>query len=291
MNYTVHPAPEPLRDYIHHLWTVVLDGQEPPDLTMKFFATCAPCIVFQHRNGRSAITHRIAGGVRETCNRSHPTLFIRGPITRPFHCIAKGAPTAIGIELKPQALTALFGIGAGELRDGVVELNAFSTSNLNEQLLHAQSRQDQIGLLTRFLTAKAEGGRRKDELVTQSLRLIGRNVGAMHVRNLLKLLNVSERQFERRFARAVGVPASFYVRVMRFQEAIRLMQAGRFGRLIDIAYDLGYMDQSHFIKDVKEFTGTTPSNLSHAIDECATMAPYRTLVGQRVLIQQKTLGL
>lgn len=287
MKYTVHPPPEPLRDYVDHLWTVAVDGEEPPGLTMKFFATCTPCIVFQHHDGRSAITHRIVGGVREACNQSHPTSFIRGPITQPFHCIAAGAPTAIGIELKPQALNTLLGIDVAELRDGLVELNEFSTANLNERLLNARSRQDQIAWLTRFLTAKAVARQPKDELVTQSLRLIDGNVGSIRVRNLLKCLNVSERQFERRFARAVGVPASFYLRVIRFKETVRLMQAGRFDRLTDIAYDLGYTDQSHFIKDVKEFTGSIPSDFSHAVDECAAMTRYRRLVRQRVLIQQK----
>jgi len=244
--------------------------------------------VFQHHDGRSAITHRITSGVREACNKSHPTSFIRGPITRPFHCITEGAPTAIGIELKPQALNTLVGIDVAELSDGLVELNAFSPSNLNEQLLNAKNQHDQIAMLTGFLTARARAVRGKDRVVTQSLRLIDENVGSMHVRNLLKCLNVSERQFERRFARAVGVPASYYLRVMRFQETIRRMQAGRFERLTDIAFDLGYTDQSHFIKDIKEFTGSTPKDLSYAVEECGVMTPYRRLVRQRILIRQNS---
>jgi AraC-like DNA-binding protein len=99
-------------------------------------------------------------------------------------------------------------------------------------------------------------------------------------------LTVSERQFERRFMRAVGIPASLYLRITRFQEAVRLMKAGRIERLADIAYELGYTDQSHFIKDTREFTGYTPKSLSHAVEESSTMARYRTLVRQRILIQQ-----
>jgi AraC-like DNA-binding protein len=288
MNYSIHPAPEPLRDYVEHLWTVAVDRDEPSDLTLKFFVTCAPCLVFQHHNGRSAITHRITNGVRKPCNKSHPTLFIRGPITQPFHCVTEGALTAMGIELKPQALNTLLGIDVAELSDGLVELNAFSPGNLNEQLLNTKSRQHQLALLTGFLMAKARAGRPKDELVNQSLRLMDEKVGSMHVRILLKCLNVSERQFERRFTRGVGLPASFYLRVMRFQETVRLMQAGRFARLTDIAYHLGYTDQSHFIKDIKEFSGSTPKDLSHAVQECAAMRRYQTIVRQRILIRQNS---
>jgi AraC-like DNA-binding protein len=64
------------------------------------------------------------------------------------------------------------------------------------------------------------------------------------------------------------------------------MKAGRINKLSDIAYELGYTDQSHFIKDTKEFTRYTPKSLSQAVDECGRMTLHRTLVRQRILIQQ-----
>lgn len=288
MKYIVHPPPEPLKDYVEHLWIIAVNGEESPDLTLKFFVTCAPCIVFQHHNGRSAIARRIPGFGGEVCNRNHPTSFIRGPISRPFQCVTEGTAIAIGVELKPQALNTLFQIDAAELTDGIVTLDAFAMENLNEQMLNADSERDQIALVTRFLRKRASGSPRTDSLVAESLRLIHGNTGSIHVRDLLKRLNVSERQFERRFSRAVGVPASLYLRIMRFQQAVRLMKAGRAERLSEIAYDLGYTDQSHFIKDTREFSGYTPKNLSHAVEECVTTSRYRTLVRQRILIQQDT---
>lgn len=102
---------------------------------------------------------------------------------------------------------------------------------------------------------------RADSLVALGLQLIHERKGSVDVLQLLKRLHVSERQFERRFSRAVGIAASRYIRIMRFQEAVRLMKAGIVGKLPDMAHDLGYTDQSHFIKDVRPFTGYTPSNL------------------------------
>jgi AraC-like DNA-binding protein len=284
MKYTVYPPPEALRKYVAHLWTVEPGGDGPPDLTLNFFVTCAPCIVFQHRNGRSAITRKITGGAHQAGHGSHPTTFIRGPITQPFQYITEGAPTAIGVELKPQALNALFDIDVAALTDGTVELNAFSRDNLNERLLNANGRRDRIAVLTRFLMAKADAPRQHDSLVAQSLWLIHGSVGT-RVRDLFKHVHVSERQFERRFARVTGVRASFYLRIRRFQEAVRLMKAGQFERLSDIAYDLGYTDQSHFIKDTREFTGYTPKRLSRAVEDCAAMTRYRTLIRERVLMR------
>jgi AraC-like DNA-binding protein len=273
---------------VEHLWTVELDGVEPPELTLRFFVTCAPCLVFQHHNGRSAITGRITASGRRARLEHHPTSFIRGPITQPFQCLTEGVVTAIGVELKPQALNTLLDVDVSELSDRKVELDALSTDHLNEQLLNAEHQRDQIALLTQFLTGKAAASRPSDSLVTRSLQLMDRSAGSIRVRDLLKRLNVSERQFERRFARAVGVPASLYLRIVRFQKAVQLMNVGRVERLSDIAYELGYADQSHFIKDIREFTGGTPKSLSHAVEECAAMTRYRTLVRQRILIWQNS---
>lgn len=286
MKYSVHPPPEALRDYVDHLWTIAVDVDEPHNLTLKFFVTCAPCIVFQHHNGRSAIARRIPASGRELCNGNHPTSFIRGAITQPFQFVTEGTLTAIGVELKPQALNTLLSVDAAELSDGIVELNAFSKDNLNEQLLNADDELDRIAAITRFLTMRADASPRADSLVAEGLRLIHGNIGSIHVRELLKRLNVSERQFERRFGRSVGTPASRYIRITRFQEALRRMKAGRVARMSDMAYDLGYTDQSHFIKDVRQFTGYTPRNLFQEVDESVATTGYRTLVRQRVLVGQ-----
>ncbi len=286
MKYTVYRPPEPLRDYVDHLWTVAMDGDEPHNLTLKFFVTCAPCIVFQHHNGRSAIARKIPDSGGEVCHENHPTSFIRGAITRPFQCDTEATPNAIGVELKPHALHTLLHVNAAELSDGIVELNAFSKDNLSEQLLNADNERDRIAVVTNFLTTKAVASPRADSLVAQGLRLIHENIGSIHVRQLLKRLNVSERQFERRFGRTVGLAASRYIRIMRFQEAVQLMKAGKAERLTDMAYDLGYTDQPHFIKDVRQFTGYTPRNLLHELQECVAIPPDRTLVRQRVLIRQ-----
>ena len=286
MKYTTHPPPAALRDYVEHLWTVECDGEERPGLTLKFFVNCAPCVVFQHLDGHSAITGKITAGGAESCSRRHPTSFLRGPTTQPFQCLTAGALSAIGVELKPHATSALLGVDATETSDRMIDLNAFSGDNLGERLLNAGTQRDRLEIVAAFLTDRAQASRETDALVMESLQLIRDHVGFIRVHSLLKRLHMSERQFERRFSRAIGIPARLYLRIMRFQEVVRLLQAGRVDRLSDLAYDLGYTDQSHFIKDVKEFTGYTPKRLSQAVDECAEMIGHRALIRQRILIRQ-----
>ena len=101
----------------------------------------------------------------------------------------------------------------------------------------------------------------------ESLRLIQNHVGTMTVRTLLEQFEISERQFERRFLQTVGISPYAYIRVKRFNEAIRLMKTRQCATLTEIAYALNFHDQSHFIRDIKAFTGSTPSSLSQKADD------------------------
>ena len=49
-------------------------------------------------------------------------------------------------------------------------------------------------------------------------------------------------------------------RVARLQAALKMIQQKKFNSLTEIAYENGYFDQAHFIKDFREFTGISPKS-------------------------------
>src|SRR6266536_192730 len=69
-----------------------------------------------------------------------------------------------------------------------------------------------------------------------------------------------------RFSQTVGLAPQTYIRVKRFNEAIRLMKMRQYTRLTDIAYALNFHDQSHFIRDIKAFSGLTPKTISQKVE-------------------------
>lgn len=166
---------------------------------------------------------------------------------------------------KPQGLSTLLNTRPIDLNDGSVELSEFSRENIGEQLLDARTQRERVVRLSEFLRTRIDRSGREDDLVTESLRVIHRQIRSIRVPQLLKRLNVSERQFERRFIRSVGVSPHKYIRIGRFQAAVRLIKANRFERLSDLACELNYVDQSHFIKDVKAFSGYTPTELADTV--------------------------
>jgi AraC-like DNA-binding protein len=159
-------------------------------------------------------------------------------------------------------------IRPAELTNAPMALADLSSEDLGERLLNASSQHEQVVLLGEFLRARIGRARRADPIVTASLQLMARRIQSMRVPQLLKYLNLSERQFERRFMQAIGVSPHQYIRIVRFQEVLRRLKAMQFDRLSDVAYDLNYTDQSHFIKEVKDLSGYIPTRLFEIVRTC-----------------------
>lgn len=257
IKFNILPAPEILQNDVECFRMIEYVGEK--GLSINVSPNGLPGIVFQHKNGRSAIENILIDSGSITV----PTLFLYRPSTEPSVMnYEKGPYTTMQVILKPHALQTLLGLNALALTDGFVELNEFSSEDLNLQLMEAPNEREQVVLLTRFLVAKFEQAKTRNILVEESLHLIHRNVGSITVKYLLDDLNISERQFERRFSQAVGLSPQSYIRVKRFNEAIRLMKIGQYERLTDVAYALNFHDQSHFIREGKAFSGITPKSIS-----------------------------
>jgi len=232
-------------------------------VAIKVFPSGLPGIVFQQDNGYSPLEN--------ITTPSHtarvPTAFLYGPGTEAsIMNYKKGSYASIQVIFKPPALATLLGLNASALTNGFAELNEFSNEDLNLQLMEAGNNPERVALLTDFLVAKLGHTRSRDALVEESLRLIHQNITCIDVKHLLKQLMISERQFERRFTQTVGITPHAYIRVKRFNEAIRLMKAREYARLTDIAYALHFHDQSHFIRDIKALSGLTPKTISQKVE-------------------------
>jgi AraC-like DNA-binding protein len=261
--FRVLAAPEILKRDVECLLLYEFAGNQR--VVTNVFPKAIPGIVFHHQNGNSAIENIQLQSGRKV---SPPTLFLYGPVIESsVMTFGRGSYTTIQVVLKPHALKALLGINALILKDTSAELNEFSSEDINEQLINMHFARDQADLLIHFLVTKLQQAKMRDDLVEESLRLIHNNVGTISVKTLLQQLEISERQFERRFSQTVGISPYSYIRVRRFNESIRLMKTRQYDTLTEIAYALNFHDQSHFIRDIKAFTGITPKSLSQKADD------------------------
>jgi len=71
-------------------------------------------------------------------------------------------------------------------------------------------------------------------------------------------IGYSQKHFTEMFKRTVGVTPKAYLKIMRFQKAVRTIDAVDRVEWDMIAQDCGFYDQAHFINDFKHFSGFTP---------------------------------
>jgi transcriptional regulator GlxA family with amidase domain len=91
------------------------------------------------------------------------------------------------------------------------------------------------------------------------LPLLIKEGGLIKVERLAFHACLSFRQFERVFEQRIGLPPKYFSRLVRFAHAWVIKEQQPNTSWIKIAYECGYFDQMHLIRDFKEFAGVNPA--------------------------------
>jgi AraC-like DNA-binding protein len=121
-----------------------------------------------------------------------------------------------------------------------------------------------IGLIEDFLLGRLASKKKKVDTITMIGRIIKDLQGSDSIDNIETIAgryNISTRYLSKLFLQYTGVTPKLYTKINRFQQSLQLISEKQ-DSLTSIAYDCGYFDQSHFIRDFKSFAGFTPSAYS-----------------------------
>lgn len=177
----------------------------------------------------------------------------------------------LGVKLRPGSFYSLFGVPAQELTNRVLRLDELlgrEAVDLVDQLAGQTSALAQVrcleGVLVRFAQRQMDGARLIDQ---QAVALLLQQP-TEPISKLADRLGYSPRQLQRRLNDFVGLSPRRYRRIYRFERALARLQMMADNEEIEwttFALDGGYSDQAHFIRDFREFSGTTPTHYWHSI--------------------------
>ena len=129
---------------------------------------------------------------------------------------------------------------------------------------------ERVRLLNNFLLQQTSKSKGPDAVIIQAVKLIVQYEGVMTVELLLQTLFVTERTLERKFKQTVGITPKRFIEIVRLNASAKRMQRmNEKQSLAGVAYDSGYFDQSHFIKDFRKFTGFTPQQYHEQVHPLA----------------------
>jgi len=173
--------------------------------------------------------------------------------------LSQGTETLL-VRFKAAGAGSFFKIPIHEFYESGLSLNDIYSSNIVDtflqQIASAESDQKRIETLEMFLNSRLT--KPHDLLVATAVEQMHLMQGKLKIQQLCVNLNISVDAFEKRFRKTAGTSPKQFCSIIRMRHAIDVMSAQTYA-LPDVIHQLGYFDQTHFIKDFKLFTGLTPS--------------------------------
>lgn len=234
---------------------ILIFEEEEPDVKtiLPFFADGYPGLIFQETtNGLWVNPH----------NKFMPPLFLYGQTIKPIELVMTGPYKLIVFQLYPFVLKSFFSVDPQDLNDTCYNLEQLADNlgtDLLEQLKQTTDVQKRTKLISGLLHALFQNKQEELDLaIAHAIQKIIRKKGQVLISDLYNELHLTERTFERRFSRSVGVTAKQFSKMIQFQRSLEQLTVKDYTKLTDIVYANGFADQSHFIKVFKAFTGKTP---------------------------------
>jgi len=98
--------------------------------------------------------------------------------------------------------------------------------------------------------------------VRTAAKLLYHTRGQFRVAELADYCHLSMRQLQRQFDQTTGVSPKALARAIRFESIRERLMFNPNANLTDLAYEFGYTDQAHFIKDFRVLTDKTPGEFA-----------------------------
>jgi AraC-like DNA-binding protein len=173
-----------------------------------------------------------------------------------------GWQRGIQVDMTPTGARRLFGLPMSELAGHAVALRDVLPKHDREwldrlaELPDWSTRLDVVeGWLARALSTATVDTRRVDAAV-ERITSCG---GALRTGPLARDLGCSPKHLVTLFRDQVGVPPKLFAQLVRFEQVMERACSARAARWIELALDAGYCDQAHLARDVRRFTGLTPT--------------------------------
>jgi AraC-like DNA-binding protein len=165
-----------------------------------------------------------------------------------------------------------FDLPMGELANQIVSLDQVlgrDDGAISARLGEARDWDERFDLLDELVTRRIANARARTELTGWALDRIEESGGQLDIRGLARDLGYSQKHLIALFRDHVGLPPKLVARLVRFDRVLHHIKTRGPGNWSAIAAQYGYYDQAHLIRDVRQFTGTTPTGAREMLTDLA----------------------
>lgn len=210
----------------------------------------------------------------QTQSHIQPRSFIHGQIKKCIEIEPTGETKIFSVRFQPGGLQRFIDFDVDELTDktlSVAEIWNAEGNATEKAMLSAKTDAAKIETIENFLLSRLGKSKRHDTDVEYCVNELVQTHGSASIDAFAATLHIGKRQLERKFVAGVGLSPKMLARILRFQHTLQLIENHEFESFTKVAYDGGFYDQAHFIKDFRQFTGLNPKKY---FSENLEMAKY-----------------
>ncbi len=176
-----------------------------------------------------------------------------GKETEPFQLSKK--IDYMGVRLKPSLFYLLFHIEAHKIMDNQISFDDIEKEENINEIFKLNNTNERIECLKKYLLKKTS-----KDINLQFIEVIEelyKSPKEQSVINIATRFGYNERHLYRLFKVYYGVSPKVLLNILRLHLCLTLILDDNMN-LVDIAHLCGFYDQSHFIKEIKKYTGISP---------------------------------
>jgi AraC-like DNA-binding protein len=235
-----------LSKYIDAYWMTSTDTFHTPDPKILYPDGCSELVV---NLGKKTLY------VNRTMAIKPGVIYLGGTLRGPLTFTSMPDSRFYGIRFKPGGFGVFFKMPLYEATGQFLELGLKELSFL----LNCEDPRVTSALANTFFLKRLSLKSDRVLAITEHLYSVN---GAITIDDLAKKHAIGFRSLERLFKNNVGVAPKELSKIIRFQSVLKRLKDKDFDEnLLQLAFEMGYYDQSHLINEIKAFTGQTPLQL------------------------------
>jgi len=190
--------------------------------------------------------------------------FFAGFHARPAVPESDGRARCIQVNFTPIGAHLFLGVPMSELANLIVDpadVLGAAASRLVDRLHDSATWEARFRTVEDFIAGRMLRTKPPSPGVAWAWSRLDETGGQVDIGALATELGWSHKRLIARFREQVGVPPKLVARVLRFDRAVRLIDRGTELTWTELALACGYYDQAHLIRDFRELSGMTPTEL------------------------------
>jgi AraC-like DNA-binding protein len=255
MIYRIHIPPPPLSFFIGHFF--YYEGYQAEHKMEKFLPDGSMDLLIDLTETPKKLFHNDTGTSFTTYKKS----WISGMKTE-YILIDASVSSMIGAHFRPGGAYPFFDFPVNELNDKTVETDILwhtAIHSIRDAVLNTPDIDRKFSILQNYFLQKGKYKLEPNPLVSYAIDQLQASPQLWTIQQLTNKVGVTQKHLITLFKKYAGLSPKLFARISKFQKVIREVEQQKSIEWAPIAYECGYYDQAHFIKEFQAFSGINPS--------------------------------